>query len=212
MTYLKLCVQSAAAFWICGNPDKKKTEWKTAVFYKSVFSWMNKDPWFKLHSSLKRLFVGYGAHFAEKSHGRLRKNSLCLVLFSFSWKDLWSERMIKRRWPVCLTSIHLLCYFNNSNTYWHVAPPPQTIIREPCQEVKCPLWVATKDAEKRPRRRDKERKLTQHRANRNWFLTKRILRHGGQNAILRVGLCQQNKMRLICSHRVHDPEIKSYSF
>lgn len=74
---------------------------------------------------------------------------------------------MKRQWPVCLTSIHLLCYCNDSNSLWHVALPPRTIIREACKEVKCPLGLAIKDAggekKKCPTGEIKrDRKLTQH--------------------------------------------------
>lgn len=89
---------------------------------------------------------------------------------SFSWKDLWSAGMIKRQRPVCLTSIHLLCYFNDSNSFGHVALPPQTIIRGPCQEIKRPLWVAIIDAEE-SQSRDKERKLTHRCADIHWLMT-----------------------------------------
>lgn len=166
--YLKLCVQRifAAVFecipgynWrqhekllycIKSKAEKKTYILKISKMYSSfIHLSMNKDPCLNLHSSVKCHFWPGELILQMRTHMDVWEKSLFVLSFLFSsWKDLWSERMIKRQWPVCMTSIHLLCYFNDSNSFWLVALLSEIIIREPCQEVKCPLRVMIKDGDR----------------------------------------------------------------
>lgn len=94
---------------------------KRSLFPKSFIHLLNVS--FGPENSWRTLFTAGG----KNNHINVLGETL-----SQKKKVLWSKGMIKRQWPVCLTSIYLLCYFNDWSSFWHVALLPETMIRDAC--------------------------------------------------------------------------------